>query len=50
MLSFLATTEKLRNIRPEQSNYNGGKVVKKAAGNCFSQFPDIVSHESRAAL
>ena len=42
MLNFLATTENLRNIRSEQSNYNRGKVVKKAAGNCYSQFPDIV--------
>ena len=44
MLNFLATTENLRNIRSEQSNYNRGKVVEKAAGHCYSQFPDIVSH------
>ena len=36
-----ATTENLRNTRREQPNYNHGKVVKKAAGNCYSQFPYI---------
>ena len=41
MLNFLATTENLRNTRREQSYYNRGKVVKKAAGNSYSQFPDI---------
>ena len=40
MLNFLATTENLRNTRSEQPNHNRGKVVKKAAGNCYSQFPD----------
>ena len=43
MLNFLATTENLRNIRSKQPNDNRGKVVKKAAGNCYSQFPDILS-------
>ena len=33
MLNFLATTENLRNIRSDQSNYNRGKVVKKSNGN-----------------
>ena len=41
MLNFLATTKNLRNARSEQPNYNRGKVVEKAAGNCYSQFPDI---------
>ena len=43
MLNFLATTENLTNARSEQPNYNRGKVVEKATGNCFSQFPDIKS-------
>ena len=29
------------NKRSEQSNYNSGKVVKKAAKNCYLQFPDL---------
>ena len=41
MLNFLATTENLRNARSEQPNYNRGKEVEKAAGNCYSQFPNI---------
>ena len=41
MLKFLATTENIRKIRPEQPIYNCGKVLKKAAGNCYSQFPDL---------
>ena len=36
MLNFLATTENLKNARSEQPNYNRGKVVEKATGNCFS--------------
>ena len=50
MLNFLGTTENLRNTRPEQSNYDRGKVAKLAAGNCYSQFPIHKSNESRAAL
>ena len=41
MLNFLATTENLKKARSEPPNYNRGKVVEKAAGNCYSQFPDI---------
>ena len=41
MLIFLTTFKKLRNTRSEQPGYNRKKVVKKAAGNCNSQFPDI---------
>ena len=41
MLNFLATPENLRNTRSEQPNYNRGKVIDKAAENCYSQFPDI---------
>ena len=48
MLKFLATTETIRNIKLEESNYNRGKVVKKTAGNCYPQFPDIRLQESRA--
>ena len=40
MLSFLAKTENLRNRRSEHRIYNRGKLPKKAAGNCYSQFPD----------
>ena len=40
MLNFLATTENIRKIRSEHPIYNRGKVPKKAAGNCYSQFPD----------
>ena len=32
MLSFLATTENLINIRSEQPNYKRGKMVKKSSG------------------
>ena len=53
MLKFLATTENIRKMISEESIYNRGKVVEKAAGNCYSQFPDIAIfglHESRAGL
>ena len=40
MFNFLATTENIRKIRSEHLIYNCGKVPKKAAGNCYSQFPD----------
>ena len=50
MLSFLATTKIIRKIRSEDLNYNRGKVVKKAAGNCYSQFPIHNSNKSRAVL
>ena len=50
MLKFLATTENIRKIRLEEPNYNCGKVVKIAAGNCSSQFPIHNSSESRAVL
>ena len=41
MLNFLAKTEYLRNARSEQRFTIAGKYLKKAAGNCYSQFPDI---------
>ena len=50
MLKFLATTENIRKIRSEYSNYNRGKVVEIAAGNCYSQLPIHNSNESRAVL
>ena len=50
MLKFLAKTENTRKIRSEESNNNRGKVVKIAAGNCYSQFPIHNSNESRAVL
>ena len=40
MLNFLAKTKNLRNRRSEHPIYNRGKVLEKAAGNCYSQFPD----------
>ena len=40
MLNFLAKTENLKNRRSNQPIYNRGKVLEKAAGNCYSQFPD----------
>ena len=40
MLNVLAKTENLRNRRTERPIYNRGKVLEKAAGNCYSQFPD----------
>ena len=50
MLKFIATFENIRKIGSEKSNYNRGKVVKIAAGNCYSQFPIHISNESRAVL
>ena len=53
MLKFLATTKNIRKTISEKPIYNRGKVVEKAAGNCYSQFPDIAIfglHESRAVL
>ena len=41
MLNFLAKTENIKNGRLEHPIYNRGKVLKEAAGNCYSQFPDI---------
>ena len=39
MLSFLATTEnKVKNQNDRICNC--GKIPKKTAGNCYSQFPD----------
>ena len=32
MLNFLATTENIRKIRSDDSNYNRGKVVKNRSG------------------
>ena len=32
MLKFLATTENVRKIRSEDSNYNRDKVVKNSSG------------------
>ena len=40
MLNFLAETKNLRNRKSEHPAYNRGKVLEKAAGNCYSQFPD----------
>ena len=40
MLHFPAKTENLRNRRSERPIYNRGKVLEKAAGNCYSQFLD----------
>ena len=40
MLNFLAKTENLRNTRSKQPINNRGKVLEKAGGNCYSQFPD----------
>ena len=40
MLNFLAKTENLRNRRSEHPIYNREKVLEKAAGSCYSQFPD----------
>ena len=37
-------------IRRTDLQSNRGKRVKKAAGNCYSQFPDIEIHECRAVL
>ena len=42
MLNFLAKTENLKNRRSEHPIYNRGKVLKKAAGNFYSQFPDTI--------
>ena len=50
MLEFLATTENIRKLRSEDSNDNRGKVVKIAAGNCYSQFRIHNSNASRAVL
>ena len=52
MLKFLATTENTKIIKSEEPIYNRivGKGSKKAAGNCYSQFPDIEIHECRDVL
>ena len=50
ILKFLAKTENSRKIISEDSNSNCGKLVKVAAGNCYSQFPIHNSNESRAVL
>ena len=44
MLKFLAKTENIRSIRPKDSNYNRGKVVKKSSAKWLN------SNESRAVL
>ena len=41
MLNFLAKTDNLKIGRSEHPIYNRGKVLKKTAGNCYSQLPDI---------
>ena len=46
MLKFLATTENEKILKSEEPIYNRGKVVKKASGNCYSQFPDIEIYQS----
>ena len=40
MLSFLATTEKIKK-KSERPSGNSGKVTEKTAGNCYSQFPRL---------
>ena len=40
MLNFLTKTKNLRKRRSEHPIYNRGKVLKNAARNCYSQFPD----------
>ena len=50
MLEFLATIENIRKILSEEPIYSSGKVVEKAAENCYSQFPDKRLHESIAVL
>ena len=50
MLKFFATTHYIKKIRSENSSYNRGKRVKKAAGNCFLQFPIHNSTASRAVF
>ena len=50
MLKFLAKTENTK-IKNQKNRFTiAGKWSKKAAGNCYSQFPDIEIHESRAVL
>ena len=50
MFKFLATTENEKIQKLEEPIYNRGKVVKKAEGNCYSQFSDIEIYQSRAVL
>ena len=50
MLNFLATTENIRKIRTEDSNYNRGKVVKNSSGKLLFAIPLHNSNESRAVL
>ena len=50
MLNFLATTENIRKIRTEDSNYNRGKVVKNSSGQLLFAIPLHNSNESRAVL
>ena len=40
MLMFLATTENIRKIRSEDSNYNRGKVVKNSSGKLLIAISD----------
>ena len=43
ILKFLATTENIRKISSEDSNYNRGKVVKNSSG-CFYDIKDTRSN------
>ena len=40
MLKFLATTESIRKIKSEDSNYNRGKVVKNSSGKLLFAISD----------
>ena len=40
MLSFLAPSENSKVKNQNDRIYNCGKILKKTAGNCYSQFPD----------
>ena len=44
MLDFLATTEKPRNARGEQPNYNQGKVVEKSSGKLLFAISRYKNH------
>ena len=49
-VKFLATTENIKKIIPEEPELQSRESSRKKRGNCYSQFPDIRLHESRAVL
>ena len=50
MLKFLATTENIRKLRSEDSDYNRGKIVKNSSGKLLFPISDTSFEREESCL